>query len=195
MHKAIDIFYKSLQALLTLLIAALIVPVAMQILSRYTGLIPRYIWTEEIARFCFVWIIMIGAMIAVRDGTHFDVDVLPHTTSPKIELASRLFVHLAIGVFAFTFLLYGWDFAILGSRQRSEISGLPMLTIYGAWPLAGAVWLIFIVERVMNDLAGRPRPNPDDHLAEVLAEHEETVDAAAADAGHTTTFGDAGDRR
>ena len=60
-----------------MLMTALLVPVTLQILSRYTGLIPRYIWTEEIARFCFVWIIMIGAMIAVRDDAHFDVNVLP----------------------------------------------------------------------------------------------------------------------
>ena len=49
----------------------------MQILARYVDFIPRYIWTEEVARFCFIWIIMLGAMIAVRDDTHFDVDVLP----------------------------------------------------------------------------------------------------------------------
>ncbi len=55
----------------------------MQILSPLHRIIPRYIWTEEIARFCFVWIIMIGAMIAVRDGTHFDVDVLPHSAQSQ----------------------------------------------------------------------------------------------------------------
>src|SRR5918996_1177405 len=84
-------YYRLLQVLLTLLMTALIVPVTMQILSRYTGMIPRYIWTEEIARFCFIWIVMIGAMIAVRDGTHFDVDVLPKG-SHKVEADMRSFL-------------------------------------------------------------------------------------------------------
>src|SRR5207247_6286794 len=70
-------FYRLLQHVITVLMGLLIVPVTLQVVSRYTILIPRYIWTEEVARFCFVWIIMVGAMIAVRDGTHFDVDVLP----------------------------------------------------------------------------------------------------------------------
>ena len=52
--KALDLYYRLLQVLLTVLMTALLVPVTLQILSRYTGLIPRYIWTEEIARFCFV---------------------------------------------------------------------------------------------------------------------------------------------
>lgn len=152
MRWLLDGYYRFLQILLTVLMGGLIIPVAMQILSRYTGIIPRYIWTEEIARFCFVWIIMIGAMIGVRDGTHFDVDVLPHTSNPKLEFASRLFVNLAILMMALSFLWWGWDFGILGSRQISEIAGLPMLAIYIAWPIAGATWTIFTLERIWNDI-------------------------------------------
>ncbi len=153
MRRLLDGYYRILRFLITVLMGALIIPVAMQILSRYTGLIPRYIWTEEIARFCFVWIILLGAMVGVRDGTHFDVDVLPHTDNPVLEFASKLFVNLALLVVALSFVWWGWDFGVLGSRQRSEISGLPMLAIYIAWPLAGATWTIFTLERIWNDIA------------------------------------------
>jgi TRAP-type C4-dicarboxylate transport system permease small subunit len=149
----LDGYYRLLQVLLTALMMALVIPVGMQILSRYTGLIPRFIWTEEIARFCFVWIILIGAMIAVRDGTHFDVDVLPHSASPRVELTMMIVRDLAILTVALTFLWYGWEFAILGSRQQSEIAGLPMLSIYIAWPLAGLTWALFILEKLYDQLS------------------------------------------
>lgn len=152
MRAFLEGYYRLLKVILTVLMFALIVPVAMQILSRYTGLIPRFIWTEEIARFCFVWIILIGAMIAVRDGTHFDVDILPRSGNPKFEKLMKLLTHFAMGVVALTFIVYGYDFAILGSRQRSEISGLPMLSIYIAWPIAGLTWMLFLVERVYDIL-------------------------------------------
>jgi TRAP-type C4-dicarboxylate transport system permease small subunit len=152
MRIVLEGYYRLLKILLTLLMTLLIIPVSMQILSRYTGLIPRYIWTEEIARFCFVWIILIGAMIAVRDGTHFDVDVLPRSSSKMVEFASRMFVHLAILVMAMSFLIWGYDFGILGSRQRSEISGLPMLSIYIAWPIAGATWTLFTLEKMWDEI-------------------------------------------
>ena len=67
MTKFLAGYHRLLKALLTVLMGLLIIPVSLQVLSRYTGIIPRYIWTEEAARFCFVWIIMIGSMIAVRD--------------------------------------------------------------------------------------------------------------------------------
>lgn len=160
MRAFLEGYYRLLKVILTVLMFALIVPVAMQILSRYTGLIPRFIWTEEIARFCFVWIILIGAMIAVRDGTHFDVDVLPRSANPKFEKLMKLLTHFAMGVVALTFIVYGYDFAILGSRQRSEISGLPMLSIYIAWPIAGLTWMLFLVERVYDILG---KDNGDAH--------------------------------
>ncbi|SDL90887.1 TRAP transporter small permease [Aliiruegeria lutimaris] len=165
MRMILEGYYRLLKLLITVLMTALIVPVSMQILSRYTGLIPRYIWTEEIARFCFVWIILIGAMIAVRDGTHFDVDVLPHSTSPGVELASNLFVNLAMLVMALSFLWWGRDFFVLGSRQQSEISGLPMWMIYIAWPLAGATWTLFLLERIRDDICGESRKEGDTHGA------------------------------
>jgi TRAP-type C4-dicarboxylate transport system permease small subunit len=148
----LDAYYRLLQLLLTLLMAVIVIPVSMQILSRYTGVIPRFIWTEEIARFCFVWIILIGSMIAVRDNTHFDVDLLSRSSKPGVELALALIRSGLIAAVALIFVIYGYDFAVLGSRQRSEISGLPMLSIYIAWPIAGATWLLFLGERVFAEV-------------------------------------------
>lgn len=145
-------WYRVLQVAITLLMAALVVPVTMQILSRYTGLIPRYIWTEEIARFCFVWIIMIGAMIGVRDGSHFDVDVLPAKLSPRVQAAIRLVGRLGILAVAVIFMVYGWQFVRFGWHQTSEIAELPMLWMFVAWPLAGITWVLFLGEQVLEDV-------------------------------------------
>jgi TRAP-type C4-dicarboxylate transport system permease small subunit len=139
-----------LRVIVTLLMAALIVPVTMQILSRYTGIVPRYIWTEEIARLCFVWIVMIGAMIAVRDWSHFEVDLLPRSRNPHLAFLLRLIPLLGVALVAATFIIYGWDFAQLGLRQRSEISSLPMIWIYGIWPAAGLIWSLFLIDEFVK---------------------------------------------
>jgi hypothetical protein len=52
---------------------------------------------------------------------------------------------------ALIFVTYGYQFAKFGSIQQSEISGLPMLTIYIAWPLAGLTWLAFLGEKFRED--------------------------------------------
>ncbi len=152
MKSIIDRVYRALQVAITLLMGLLIVPVTLQILSRYTEFIPAFIWTEEVARFCFIWIVMLGAMIAVRDGTHFDLDVLPRPKTPLGQGFARLIVDVAMTLVALIFLGYGFPFASFGADQHSELTGISMLTIHIAWPLAGLIWLLFLGERIHADL-------------------------------------------
>ena len=37
--------------------------------------------------------------------------------------------------------------------QTSEIFELPMIAIYAAWPLAGVVWTLFLIEKIAIDIA------------------------------------------
>ncbi len=152
MKSFLEVYYRLLKRALALLMGLIVLPVALQILSRYTGLIPRYIWTEEVARFCFVWIIMIGAMIAVRDGAHFDVDLLPGARSKRRQAIRNLVVHLGMGFLALFFAVYGFQFARFGFIQNSEMSGINMATIYVSFPLAGLTWLLFLAEKIHRDI-------------------------------------------
>src|SRR5438045_7514196 len=77
LKKFLDGYHRLLTWLMAATVAILIVPVTLQVISRYTALIPAWIWTEELSRFLFIWMIMLGAMIGVRDGSHFVVDILP----------------------------------------------------------------------------------------------------------------------
>ena len=80
---------KLLEILLAGCVGILIVPVTLQIISRYTPFIPSYIWTEEMARFLFVWTIMIGAMVGIRESQHFEVDVWPDLSRRSAEADGR----------------------------------------------------------------------------------------------------------
>jgi TRAP-type C4-dicarboxylate transport system permease small subunit len=148
----LNAYFWTLKVLLTLLMALMVVPVLLQILSRYTGSIPRYIWTEEVARFCFVWIIMIGSMIAVRDESHFKVDLLPPPETVQQKGIGNLIVHVAMMLMAIVFAWYGSEFARFGLKQTSEMSGINMLSIYISFPLAGLTWAVFLLERIVADV-------------------------------------------
>jgi TRAP-type C4-dicarboxylate transport system permease small subunit len=163
-RRALDRYYRLLRVTVTILMGLLIVPVTLQIVSRYTALIPRWIWTEEVARFCFAWIIMIGAMIAVRDGTHFDVDILPKPKTARGDVMAKLVVYALMLVMSLVFVRYGYDFAQFGWSQNSELTGINMISIHIAYPLAGVTWVIFLGERIVEAvsvlLGRRPRARP-----------------------------------
>jgi TRAP-type C4-dicarboxylate transport system permease small subunit len=142
-----------LRVLLTLLMGLLVVPVVLQIASRFVDAIPHFIWTEEIARFCFIWIVMIGATIAVREEAHFELDLVARPTTARGLALSRLGVHGAMLVMAGIFVWSGVPFARFGLAQRSELTGLNMLAVHVAWPIAGLVFILFLSEKIAGDLA------------------------------------------
>lgn len=148
--RCLETFCAGLRVLLGCLMASLAVPVGMQVISRYTGLIPTYLWTEELATFIFVWVVMIGSMLAVWDGTHFDVAITPDATSPMGALIQKGIVHVAVLVFALLFAFYGIEYAKVGSIQSSVMMRANMLWIYVTVPLAGVVWATFATYRLFE---------------------------------------------
>ena len=151
MRRFIDGYYRLLDQLLVATVAVLIVPVSLQIFSRYTALIPSYIWTEELARFLFVWMIMIGAMVGIRDSAHFDVDLWPQLP-PRADALLRVVANLFVLAMALVFIWYGIKFVQFGWSQNSELAELPMPFIFVAWPLAGFTWVLFLGEKFRADL-------------------------------------------
>jgi len=162
MRQLIDGYYRLLNLLLVVSVAVLVVPVTIQIVSRHTDLIPSWIWTEEMARFLFIWMIMIGAMVGIRDGAHFDVDLWPEL-KPRPNALLRVVADLFVLVLALVFLWYGIRFVQFGWNQTSELAELPMGWIFVAWPLAGFTWIVFLGERFLLNLrilAGRAPAAP-----------------------------------
>ena len=151
MRKFIAGYYRLLDVLLVVTVAVLIVPVTIQMFSRFTALIPAWIWTEEMARFLFIWMVMLGAMIGVRDGTHFDVDVWPEL-KPRANALLRIVSTVCVLLFALVFVWYGIRFVQFGWDQTSELADMPMTWIFVAWPLTGVTWLLFGWERIRADL-------------------------------------------
>ncbi len=151
MKKILDGYQKLLRWLMVATVAILMVPITMQVISRYTALIPSYIWTEELSRFVFIWMVMLGAMIAVRDGTHFDIDLLP-ALKPRGNAMLRILSNLLVLVFALVYVYWGIEFVQFGWNQTSELAELPMTYIFIAWPLAGATWVLFLGEQFLADM-------------------------------------------
>ncbi len=151
MKTLIGLLHRLLTWLMVGTVAVLIVPVSLQIFARFTQLIPAYIWTEELSRFLFIWMVMLGAMIGIREGTHFEVDVWPEL-GWRANALLRIVSHVFVLVFALVFFWWGIQFVRFGWDQLSEIAELPMWTIFVAWPVAGITWMLFIGESFIANL-------------------------------------------
>lgn len=152
-ERILETFCNGLRVLLGITIAVLAIPVGMQVLARYTGIIPVYLWTEELATFIFVWAVMIGSTIAVWEGTHFDVRVIPDAKRPLMTLLQDGFVLVMITGFAILFAIYGIEYAKFGNIQNSPMMRANMIITHISVPIAGALWTLFAGYRLFEVIA------------------------------------------
>src|SRR5689334_4369487 len=86
---------------------------------------------------------MLGAMVGIREGTHFVVDLWPPLT-PRAQAAIRVVASVVLLVFVGVFLLWGIDFNRFALNRISELAELPLWYIHGPWPLAVAFFFLMI---------------------------------------------------
>ena len=142
--------HRLLIVLLAITVLVLMIPVTLQIGSRFFEWIPRYMWTEEMSRFFFIWMVLLGATVGVREGLHFDVDIW-NDPSPAVARFLRWASRLLILAFAGVVLYWGIEFTQFGWNQTSELADLPMWMIFIAWPIAGFFWVAFLLEKMLID--------------------------------------------
>jgi TRAP-type C4-dicarboxylate transport system permease small subunit len=135
------------------LMVALVGDVFLGVFSRYV-LQATFRWYDEVARLCFIWIVFLGASIAVRRGMHFRMRLLIDRLG---ERAARFADHIATAsVIAFGGILMAGGYAILpiARRQVTDALEISQLWFYAALPAGGALMILFAL------LQFRKRPPP-----------------------------------
>lgn len=86
---------------------------------------------------------MIVSMIAVWDGTHFNVEVPPEAKSPSGMLIQKGFVLVLLILFGAMFAWYGIEYTEFGYIQNSGMMRANMVGTHISVPIAGAGGTIF----------------------------------------------------
>lgn len=147
---------KILRLALALLMTAMVASVVWQVLSRYLFVVPAA-WTEELARFLLVWIGMLGAAYAYRQGSHLGIDLLANKLTDPGKQTLHLVVHIVCVLLAASVLVIGGSALVAMTwelRQYSAAMGLPIAYVYSVIPASGLLICLFGVESVIR---GKPR--------------------------------------
>jgi TRAP-type C4-dicarboxylate transport system permease small subunit len=123
------------------LFAVLTGAVFAQVVARYVFNQPPA-WTEELARFCQVWIILLASSICVRKGSHLAVDYLGPALSPQARRIVAFFTGLLIALYSLVVVIWGIRLALIGTLQTSPAVQLNMGWVYLIFPLAGGLMLL-----------------------------------------------------
>ncbi|WP_322528108.1 TRAP transporter small permease [Salinicola sp. LHM] len=136
-----------LHGVLLFLLASFIVLIVYQIVSRNLGFLPRLYWTEEMSRFAFQWMIMLGTAIGVLHADHFVLEAFPRGSRP--DRVTRVIRDVACLIVGLIFVVFGQAFALSGFNRIASASQLPMVVTYSTFLVSGVLIVLFSLQRLL----------------------------------------------
>lgn len=149
--------------ILIALVIVMFLVVGLNVFSRYV-LNASLGWADELARFLFIYVSLLGAVLAYHGDEHVSLDlVVGAIRSRRMRVGVRVFgqalIVVALGFFAY----YSLDVAI-SARNVSPALYIPMTIVYGVMPVAGTLMFFMAIGKLLTIIKTGELGDP--HLAE-----------------------------
>jgi len=114
--------------------------------------------SDELSRLAFVWLIFLGAVLALRDHQHIGVTMLVQRFGPR----ARKLVHVVCQLLTLWVLWLmaegGWAQTLIGTGTRLPVTGLPLAVFDAAVLYAAVAMGLLVIVDLVRVLAGGDPP-------------------------------------
>ncbi|MGO1201264.1 MAG: TRAP transporter small permease, partial [Dermabacteraceae bacterium] len=145
---------RSLGVATALLFTIMVLAVVWQVFTREVIQSPAA-WTEELAKYVFVWTSLVGAALVFSERGHIAVTFLVERLPRPVRMSVAVLIQLVILVFALAILVYGGLLAAQNSWSQ-QLTALPgtIGQAYLILPVSGALIALIAVLHIVEDLRG-----------------------------------------
>lgn len=147
------------------LFTALVLDVMWQVVTRQILDNPSA-WSEELAKYLFIWLGLFGAALVFGERGHVAVDLLVQRSPRTVQLVLMVLVQLAILAFAVLVLVWG-GIRVSNLAWDQNLTGLPVNVgwLYTALPISGALTVFYTLYHLVRIVTGAEAPiDPDAEL-------------------------------
>ncbi len=132
------------------LLTTVAVVVLLQVLMRYLFAYPNP-WSEEVSRFCFIWLSLLGASLAVEHRAHFGFHQVTKALAPPAKVVVERFAGAVVLLFSLLLIATGIALMGLTMGERSPALNLPVALVYAAAPVSGVLMVVHLLVGWMTE--------------------------------------------
>lgn len=151
LYKITNVFWNVVKITIIIFMFMLSIALLLQVISRFIIKAP-IIWTEEVVRMTFIWIVMLGSVIATKYDMHLKADIVSNRLSAIHKMLHSCFIYIIMLIVCLIFVVSGFDFLVRNMLRVSETTGVPMYYLYIAAPLSGAAMCCLIVRKIFYSI-------------------------------------------
>ena len=112
------------------------------------------VWTEEFARYLFIWVTFLGSTAIYESGEHIVVDLILKAFPEWSVKYLLTLIHLIVGIIAVVMMLSGGEIVDRTMIQRTSVMQIPFGLMYAAIPLSGLLFLIHAADGIADAWTG-----------------------------------------
>jgi TRAP-type C4-dicarboxylate transport system permease small subunit len=142
---------------LVAILVAMTVVVLLQVIYRYFLTQPLH-WSEELARYLFVWLSVLGAANGLQKRGHFGFDALVRMLPRRAMPFMTVLIHALMGVVVFVMLVHGITLVEKTLPQESPAMGISMGWAYASLPVGGVLMASHLIVILIKEM-GRKKNN------------------------------------
>ena len=173
MTRIVDFYFHALKAMVVFFIGTMVVLVLGNVILRY-GFNSGITVSEELSRWCFVWLTFTGAIIAMREHTHLGMDTVVSKLPVLGKKICYVLSHLIMIACVLLFMSGAYDQAIINIGVEAPASGLSSGFFYGVGLFFGVPALLILFYDLYMMVSGQLK---DEELVRIR-ESEEELDEA-----------------
>ena len=137
------------------LFVVLVFDVLIQVFSRY-ALSKSFAFTEELARFCLIWMTLLGGAYLVVKKQHLTMDFLLRNASDRRRILTEITISIMVILFAGIVMVIGGSnlvFITLRLEQISPAMQVPLGYVYAVLPFSGLLIVYYCIRRLVAQIA------------------------------------------
>jgi TRAP-type C4-dicarboxylate transport system permease small subunit len=141
--------------------AIIVISMVLMVVMVFGNVVLRYIFnsgitvSEELARFCFLWLIFVGSVVVMREGGHLGVDTviarLPRAGKVACVLASNVLILWV----CYLFFVGSWRQTVVGWGTLMPATGIPMAFHYATGLVMGVGVALIVLNNTWKVLSGQ----------------------------------------
>jgi len=137
-------------AILIALVSVMTVVVFLQVVYRYVLMQPLH-WSEEMARYLFVWLSILGASLGFQKRGHFGLDLFYRMLPNRGRRILEWIIYLLIGTVIFVILAHGIKLVQKTIPQESPAMGISMGWAYACLPVGAVLMAVHLLVIFFKD--------------------------------------------
>lgn len=158
MKKIADLYFRLLKLLIVLCMLGMVVLVFGNVVLRYAFNSGISV-SEELSRWFFVWMVFLGALVALRERAHLGLDSLVKRLPPLGKRFCLVVGHLLMLFVTWLILSGSWQQAQINLDVVAPASGLSMAWFYGVGVVFGVSAGLILLYELFLAVTGRLNPD------------------------------------